>query len=238
MSELWIGTSGYQYDHWKGCFYPEDLPKKRWFDFYSEQFDTVEINNSFYRLPGKNTFSDWASRAPEGFLYVFKYSRFGTHMKHLKDPEDHLEKFLDASEPCHDEMGPVLVQLPPRWKVDLSRLSEFLEAAPEDVRWAIELRDSTWLCDSVFELLAKHRAALVVHDMLEDHPREATTDFMYFRFHGKRYTGSYSPQYLSARAEEFRGHLDAGRDVYAYFNNDDKGYAVDNALTLKRFMAA
>ena len=233
---LRIGTSGYQYDHWRGVFYPTGLPKARWFDHYCRAFDTVEINNTFYGLPRRETFEAWHDQAPQGFCYALKFSRYGSHLKHLKDPERSLDAFLPRADVLATHLGPILVQLPPRWSLDRGRLEDFLRATPSCYRWVLEFRDPSWLCSPVYQLLREHDAALCVHDMIEDHPRFATADWVYFRFHGDHYQGSYSSQYLTARAREIRAHLRAGRDVYAYFNNDAEGHAVRNAETLRKYI--
>ncbi len=234
--ELRIGTSGYQYDHWKGGFYPEDLPRERWFERYAEAFDTVEINNTFYHLPGASTFDAWHDAAPPGFRYALKYSRYGTHMKKLKDPEGPLDAFLERAERLKSFLGPILVQLPPHWGADPGRLAAFLDAAPRRRRWAVEFRDPSWLHRPVYDVLADHDAALVWHDLIEDHPRRVTAGWVYERFHGEDYGGGYTPQFLTAEAARLRAHRDAGRDVYVYFNNDLGGHAVHDALALRRYL--
>ncbi len=234
--ELNVGTSGYQYDHWREVFYPEGLPKTRWFDHYASQFDTVEINNTFYNLPQAKTFRAWRERAPEGFCYALKFSRYGTHLKRLKDPSASVGMFLERAEELGPHLGPILVQLPPNWSVNAERLAGFLRAAPKRHRWALEFRNKDWLCETVFDLLREHNAALCVHDLLEDHPRVVTAGWVYLRFHGDHYAGSYTPQALSGAARRIRRHLADGRDVYAYFNNDAEGYAAANALDLRRYV--
>ena len=231
-----IGTSGYQYDHWRGSFYPNALPKKEWFAHYARHFDAVEINNTFYHLPSAETFEHWREAAPTGFCYALKFSRYGSHLKCLKDPEATVGKFLDAARRLNEYLGPVLVQLKPNWTSDLPRLRAFLETVPRDVRWAVEFRNPDWLRPEAFDLLREFNAALCVHDMLPDHPRETTADWVYLRFHGDHYHGSYSPQFLTALAGRIREHLDEGRDVHAYFNNDAEGFAVENARDLMRYL--
>ena len=237
--EVRVGTSGYQYDHWKGVFYPDDLAKDHWFEHYAGHFDTVEINNTFYNLPESSTFDSWHDRAPNGFRYVLKYSRYGTHMKKLKDPEGPLNMFLERAERLKSFLGPVLVQLPPNWGCNPDRLDAFLTAAPKRHRWSIELRDTSWLCDEVYAILRDHGAALCIHDMFPDHPEEITADWVYLRFHGpqhtRKYQGEYPYQTLQGVAERIRGYLDDGKDVYAYFNNDQHGYAVENAKQLREY---
>ena len=236
-TNIHIGTSGYQYDHWKGVFYPEDAPKNKWFGHYVKHFDTVEINNTFYNMPKAETFDDWKDAAPKGFCYVLKYSRYGTHMKKLKAPGDHLSYFLERAEHLGNMLGPILVQLPPNWNCNPGRLDEFLDAAPKKHRWAVELRDPDWLCDEIYGVLRAHNTPLVIHDMIPDHPRVVTADWIYLRFHGEDYGGSYSDSELEDVASRIKDHLSDDREVFAYFNNDAEGCAVQNALTLKEMLA-
>lgn len=238
-STVFIGTSGYQYNHWKGFFYPSDLPKQQWFDYYARHFDTVEINNTFYRLPEAHTFETWREQAPPGFCYSVKFSRFGTHLKHLKDPRSTIGLYLERAGRLQDSLGPTLVQLPPRWKPDPARLNAFLDEALDArprKRWTVEFRHPDWLCDEVYAILERHDAALCIHDMIADHPRRLTADWTYLRFHGGHYDGDYSHQFLSAEARRISAWLDQGLDVYAYFNNDLHGHAVHNAADLKRYL--
>ncbi len=231
-----VGTSGWQYRHWKGVVYPSDLKPAQWFAYYARHFDTVEINNTFYGLPNERTFDTWRERAPAGFCYVLKFSRYGTHIKRLKDPGDSIGTFLDRAERLGERLGPILVQLPPRFDVDTARLGGFLDAAGGRHRWVLEFRNPTWLCEDVYALLRRHNAALCIHDLLPDHPRVVTADWVYLRFHGGP-GGTYTHQALTAVAGRVRDHLEAGRDVYVYFNNDVHGHAVRNALDLKRYIS-
>lgn len=233
-----IGTSGYQYDHWQPVFYPENLAKDDWFTYYAKQFDTVEINNTFYHLPEAATFDRWHDQAPPNFRYALKFSRYGTHMKKLKDPENILGKFLNRAERLKTFLGPILIQLPPRWKPDAGRLAAFLEKAPRRHRWAVEFRDPRWLTDEIFRVLETHQAALCIHDMIENHCRRLTTDWTYLRFHGLQYAGSYSRQSLSFWEDWINKRLSEKKDVYAYFNNDAEGHAVKNALELRQYVSA
>ncbi len=234
--KLRVGTSGWQYDHWRGVFYPASLPKNRWFSHYAEHFDTVEINNTFYHLPSETTFDSWHDQAPAGFCYALKFSRYATQMKKLKDPDATIGSFVERARRLGSLLGPILVQLPPRWKPDCGRLRAFFDAAPRDVRWAVEFRDAAWLCDRVFGILHDANAALVIHDMLPGHPREVTADWVYMRFHGVDYSQDYSRQQLTGAAEWVRGQLRAGADVYAYFNNDANACAVANARDLRCYV--
>jgi uncharacterized protein YecE (DUF72 family) len=232
--QLRVGTSGYQYDHWKGVFYPADLPRSEWFAFYARHFDTVEINNTFYRLPEPHVFDAWRAAAPDGFLYTVKFSRYGTHRKRLKDPRQPVQLFVSRARRLRASLGPVLVQLPPHWRVNIERLEAFVSVIPVTLRWTIEFRDPSWLCETVFDLLAARNIALCVHDMIPQHPWRITAGFTYLRFHGRRYRGSYPARTLATYAGRIREHAADGRDVYAYFNNDIGGHAVRNALELRR----
>ncbi len=238
--KLRVGTSGYQYDHWRGVLYPDEAPKREWFGLYTRQFTTVEINNTFYHLPAATTFDNWRDQAPRGFCYALKYSRYGSHLKHMKDPHQHVDRFVERAKRLGAYLGPILVQLPPHWRVDLERLDSFLAALPRGHRWAVELRDATWLCERVYSALRRHSVALCIHDLLPDHPSELTAGWTYLRFHGpapeRKYAGSYPYQALRAAAQRIDQWLSAGCDVHAYFNNDERGHAVQNALDLLRFV--
>lgn len=209
------------------------------FEFYARHFNTVEINNSFYRLPTATTFDAWRESSPKGFCYAVKASRFITHMKKLKDPESSSEKFFLVAERLRDKLGPILFQLPPRWKVNVERFSEFLAALPSGHRYVIEFRDESWFVEPVFELMRKHSVAFCIHDFADMKvPHEITADFSYVRFHGPtsaKYWGSYSDQDLRAWAKRIKGWK--LKTVYAYFNNDPGGEAVKNALAFKKFLA-
>jgi uncharacterized protein YecE (DUF72 family) len=196
----------------------------------------VEINNTFYNLPKPETFSNWRKKVPAGFCFALKFSRYGTHRKKLKDPQKFLPNFIEAASILQDKLGPILVQLPPKWNANPERLDEFLEKVPSKFRFTIEFRDPSWLIDSVFSVLERYGAALCVHDLIDDHPDRLTADWVYYRFHGKDYGGDYSHQKLSVVADALVAHHAAGRDVYAYFNNDLGGHAIHNALDLKKFV--
>ena len=235
--KLRIGTSGYHYDHWKEVFYPRHLPKKGWFAYYARHFDTVEINNTFYHLPQAQSCDVWREQAPPGFRYALKFSRYGSHLKRLKEPHASIAQFLDRATRLRESLGPILVQLPPHWAPDPARLAGFLEAAPSVYRWAIEFRDPRWLCEEVYAILRRSAVALCIHDLIADHPRCLTTDWTYLRFHGVGGGGSYTPQALTAQARRIDRYLSDGLDVFAYFNNDAHGYAVRNAADLRRHLS-
>jgi uncharacterized protein YecE (DUF72 family) len=232
-----IGTSGWHYKHWLGLFYPEKLSPKEMLGYYSKHFDTVEINNSFYHLPAPSTFESWRENSPKTFVFAVKGSRFITHMKKLKDPESSTAKFFAGAEGLGRKLGPILFQLPPRWHVDLERLSDFLSAIPRDHRYSFEFRDPSWHTKEVFELLRKHNAAFCIYDLAgQETALEITAEFTYVRFHGPgeaRYAGSYPIQTLkkwATRIKEWQRDLSG---IYVYFNNNVGGHAVRNAKELR-----
>jgi uncharacterized protein YecE (DUF72 family) len=233
---LRIGTSGYHYDHWRGVFYPTDLAQQHWFAYYAHYFDTVEINNTFYHLPQAASFERWREQAPPHFCYALKFSRYGSHLKRLLGPDASIGRFLERAHRLRESLGPILVQLPPHWTPDPARLAGFLQAAPRTDRWAIEFRDPRWLCDEVYAILQRAAAALCIHDLIADHPRCLTTDWTYLRFHGGSDGGNYPRQALTAYATQIDQYLADGLDVFAYFNNDAHGYAVQNAADLRRYL--
>ena len=234
-----VGCSGWQHKPWRGVVYPERLPQRRWFEHYSTLFDTVEINNTFYRLPPVTTVERWREQAPPSFCYSLKVGAFGSHRMKLRDAASWLPNHLDRAQRLGPHLGPNLVQLPPKWRVNPQRLDEFLTAAPPDMRWAVELREPSWLCDDVFDVLSRHGAALCLHDLLADHPWQRTTDWVYVRFHGPDalahpYAGRYGRERLEPVAERLERWLDQGYDLFAYFNNDIGAHAVVDAGWLRR----
>ncbi len=230
-----VGCSGWAYRHWRGVVYPAELPQRRWFEHYAAMFDTVELNNTFYRLPPVTTVEGWAVQAPPGFVYALKLGAFGSHRMKLRDAVSWLPNHVDRARRLGLALGPTLVQLPPRWRRDVGRLDEFLSVAPTTMRWAVELRDPSWLHDDVFDVLRRHGAALAIHDLLEGHPWIRTTDWAYVRFHGpdattEQYAGRYGGRRLARAARQLDTWLAGGHDVYAYFNNDAGGAAVLDAI--------
>ncbi len=238
MSELRVGCSGWSYKDWRGIVYPSDIPQRRWFEHYQSLFDTVELNSTFYRLPTPEAVEKWEAAAEPGFLFALKLGGFGSHRMKLRDAASWLPNHLDRVERLGAHLGPNLVQLPPRWKRNVERLDEFLSLAPRHIRWAVELREPSWVHDDVFGVLRTHGAALCIHDLLPDHPFELTTDWTYVRFHGpdainRPYHGSYGEERLRQWADRLQPVLEDGRDVYAYFNNDWYGHAVTDAIALR-----
>lgn len=238
-SAVRVGCSGWQYRHWRGDFYPSDLHSSRWLEFYASRFDTVEINNSFYRLPEASVFASWRRRVPPRFVFAVKASRYLTHMKKLKDPAEPLKRFFSRAQQLGPKLGPVLYQLPPRWPVNVDRLRTFLEHLPPRRQHAIEFREPSWYCDEVFALLEQHRVALCLHDMPGSASRRlAVGPFVYVRFHGvTRYGGRYDDETLESWAEWLAPRAREGMRVYAYFNNDAGGHAPRDAVRLREAIA-
>jgi len=239
--KLYVGTSGWNYKHWKGKFYPEGLKQKEWLKFYSEHLQTIEINNSFYRLPDIATFKTWREAAPEKFIFAVKGSRYITHMKKLKDPEQSSRKLLTHIKYLKEKLGPVLFQLPPYWKFNKERLEKFLKSLPGKYRYTFEFREKTWWNDDTFGLLTDHNAAFCIYELAGTlTPKEITADFVYLRLHGPgdRYQGDYSRNELAGWAGDISEWQKQNKDVYIYFDNDDSGYAVKNALELKEMMSS
>jgi uncharacterized protein YecE (DUF72 family) len=243
VAKAWIGCSGWSYDHWVGVLYPEGLPKTKWRDAYAAEFDTVELNASFYRWPGTKRFQRWGEVLPDGFRMATKASRWITHARRLRDPEDAWAgRLRDAWQALGDRAGPVLLQLHPEHQRDDERLGDFLSRLPDGLPVAVELRHPSWQADEVFALLERHRAACVV--MSGAHLScllRATAPFVYVRLHGPSqdhlYAGSYSDDDLGLWAERIQEWLGQGRDVWAYFNNDGAGHAVHNARRLRQLLA-
>lgn len=230
-----IGTSGWNYKHWKGNFYPENIADADEFSFYKKKFKTVEINSSFYHLPPASSFSAWKKQSPAGFIFSVKASRYITHNKKLITNDDSLKNFLQQVRCLKEKLGPVLFQLPPGWKKNSLRLKEFLEQLPSKYRYTFEFRNPTWLDEEIYELLKSHNCAFCIYDLAQFlTPSVVTTDFVYIRFHGpgNKYQGSYSKIFLKKWAKKIISWKEAGLDVYVYFDNNQEGYAAFNAQTL------
>jgi uncharacterized protein YecE (DUF72 family) len=236
MAQVRIGCSGWNYKHWRELFYPKGLPVSRWFAFYAEHFDTVEINNSFYMLPRGETFDKWREQAPPGFCYAVKANRFITQAKKLIDCEEPLERMMPLFRRLAPTLGPVLYQLPARLKLNLQRLETFLQLVPKDVTNVFEFRDTSWYVPETLALLERHGASFCAHDMPGSaSARWAVGPIAYVRFHGGegKYWGRYSDEGLLGWTDWIVGQVQGGRDVWCYFNNDIDGHAIHDAQTLK-----
>lgn len=237
--KFYIGTSGWHYDHWKGPFYPQDLPAKKYLDYYLEVLSTVEINRTFYSLPLKKVFLGYAKKVPASFIFSVKASRFITHVKRLKDPKPSLRRLFSRIEGLGPHLGPILFQLPPQWKVNKERLHAFLKALPKDHRYVFEFRNASWLNPEVYDLLKQYNAGFCIYELAHFiTPAIATADFLYVRLHGPKqaYGGKYSLPTLKKWARLFRQMANKGKDVYCYFDNDEAAYAALNAKTLQQLL--
>jgi uncharacterized protein YecE (DUF72 family) len=220
--------------HWVKNFYPADCRQGELLPFYSKHFDTVEINTSFYGLPERRTVDEWTGLVPDEFLFAVKASRYITHMKKLKDSAEAVHNFLDSLGGLGKQLGPILFQLPPRWKRNEQRLSAFLDILPAG-DYAFEFRNRSWFEPEVYELLSRHETAFCIYDLDGKlSPRKVTADFVYVRLHGPDgpYRGRYDVQTLSGWAGRCAGWARQGRNVFCYFDNDESGYAAQNALEL------
>jgi len=239
-AEIRIGTSGWHYKHWVGNFYPQKFPASKMLAFYQERFDTVELNNSFYRLPKLETFQCWRDATPPDFLFAVKASRFITHMKKLKDPENALENFIPREESLGEKLGPILFQLPPHWPVNLERLEAFLEVLTPSHRYTFEFRDPSWHDPAVYRALGRHNAAFCLYELDGfEAPYQLTADFVYVRLHGpgRKYQGDYTSKQLRAWARRIGRWRDTVKAIYVYFDNDQAGYAAKNATELKAMLS-
>jgi uncharacterized protein YecE (DUF72 family) len=245
MPHILIGTSGWTYVSWKGTFYPEDLPSRRYLDFYAREFSTTEVNYSFYHLPKPQTYGNWAKQVPSGFVFAVKASRLITHTKRLLGVDQAWHTFVQHAQALGTHLGPILLQFPPSMKRDEARLADFLQGArtPEADAPALplvfEFRHETWFTEATYRLLQDHGAALCIADS-PAYPRRdlRTAEFAYFRYHGRSelFASSYTAGELRAEAEKIERFLGEGADVYVYFNNDVRGYALANARKLKTLL--
>ena len=237
VERIHIGTSGWHYSHWQGVFYPEEMAKKEFLKYYADHFQTVEINNSFYHLPKKETLTSWRNSVPSGFIFTVKASRYITHMKKLKDPSEPLHTLLETVEVLGDKLGPILFQLPPRWQFNPQRFDNFLDSLPANHRYAFEFRDPRWFNTSAYEMMSKHRAAFCIYELAGLlSPKEVTADFIYIRLHGpgEAYQGEYDTDALAGWAGAFYTWAKQGKEIFCYFDNDEAGYAAQDALRLQK----
>ncbi len=240
-AEARIGTSGFYYEHWRGILYPKALDKSHWFDYFCREFDTVEMNSTFYHLPKAKTLEHWDEKSPEDFLFSFKAPRSITHYKKLHDIHDELLRFLHLLKPIKHKIASVLFQLPPSLHRDETLLADFLAQLPHGGGWrfAIEFRHGSWEAESVYATLRHHGVAWVWHDYARrESPEIVTADFVYLRLHGPdgHYGGSYDDETLQTWAQRLRRQMEHHRSVFVYFNNDSEGNAVRDARQLKTMM--
>lgn len=235
-----IGTSGWSYNHWKEIFYPKTVRQKDWLDYYASLFKCVEINGSFYRLPTIEIVQLWNDKVPDDFIFCPKMSRFLTHMKKLRNPEEPLQRFFSVFEPLRKKMGPVLVQLPPQLKFNKEVAEHFYyewKTKYNAYEMVLEIRDNSWLCAESVDLLNKNNIGLVISQSgyLFPYSEMITATNIYVRFHGPKelYASSYSTQMLEEFAAKFLAWKADGHVIWAFFNNDIYGYAVEDAQRLQ-----
>jgi uncharacterized protein YecE (DUF72 family) len=228
-----IGASGWQYKHWRETFYPKGVPQRAWLDFYCERFQVVEVNNSFYRLPKPETFAAWAERTPDDFIVGVKVSRYLTHIKRLKDPEEPVARFMEHAKHLGRKLGPVLLQLPPTLKKDVAALDRTLGLFPDGLRLTVEFRHESWFDDEVQDVMRHHGAALTWADREERAiaPYWRTADWGYLRFHsGLDFPPPcYEKETMRVWAERLAAVYGAEDDVYVFFNNDPRACALRDA---------
>lgn len=233
-----IGTSGWMYDHWEGILYPPGLPKRKWLPFYAQFFDTVEINASFYHLPREKTFERWYEETPPSFLFAVKASRYITHVKKLKDVTEALYLFYRRVEFLREKCGPLLFQFPPHFSFHREAMESFLCELSPSFQYVFEFRHPSFFCEELYDLLRRHNVALCFADTPSfPYAEVVTTSFVYLRLHGARslYTHRYNEDELRFWAEKIKGWEGEYR-VYCYFDNDYAGFAVENALTLRKYL--
>jgi uncharacterized protein YecE (DUF72 family) len=237
--DIRIGTSGWYYNHWTELFYPAELPKSKWFEYYAGHFDTVEINNTFYHQPKQESIKRWQRLAPEHFIYSVKANRYITHIKRLKDAAEPLERFFEGVCLLKRKLGPILYQLPPSMRKDLDVLETFIKLLPKKRVAVFEFRHKSWFSEDTYKLLSEFNAGFCIHDMPGvPTPRVVTADIIYIRFHGPtgKYQGNYSKSALQSWAKWLKDRTKEVRSIYAYFNNDINANAIRNAKTLKELL--
>jgi uncharacterized protein YecE (DUF72 family) len=237
--KIHIGTSGWRYEHWQGSFYPEALTTDEMLAYYDRHLQTVEISSTFYQLPHQETLLAWRDTCQPGFIFAIKAHRSITHMKELGDASERLSLLLERIKVMECKLGPILFQLPPHRRFRVTRLNEFLEQLPDDYKYAFEFQDPTWHNSRTYEVLSRHGAAFCIYD-LDGHPspQEITADFVYTRLHGPQAAlgGQYDAGALLDWAGAFYSWAHQGKEIFCYFDNDEAGYAVNNALTLHKII--
>lgn len=234
--QIHIGTAGWSYDHWQGRFYPDGLARRDWLGYYAGQFRSVEINSSFYHLPAAATLQHWHDATPDDFVFTAKASRYITHLKKLNQPRQILPPLLERLAVLEEKLGALLFQLPPHWHFNAERLAALLDVVNGDCRCAFEFRDPSWFNEQCYTLLTQHHAALCLYELdgfLS--PEQVTADFVYVRLHGPgaAYRGRYGDDTLADWARACTRWAASGRQVYLYFDNDERAYAVHNAASLQ-----
>lgn len=236
-NKIYISTSGWVYKHWKNTFYPPNLSEKEYLKYYSQHFSTVEVNNSFYHLLNEASVQNWIKSVPKDFVFSIKASRYITHMKKLIDPEKTTKNFFESIKPFKNKIGAILFQLPPKFDFNPERLENLFKTIPDNYKYAFEFRDKRWFNNETYDILRKNNAALCIYNLGEfQTPKEITTDFTYIRFHGPGipYANKYSEEQLNDFSNDIINYNKKAKTVFGYFNNDEAGYAIENANELKQ----
>lgn len=234
-TSIHIGTSGWLYKHWKGRFYPDNLAEKKYLKYYSEHFLTVEVNSSFYHLLKNESTLNWVKSVPKNFVFAIKASRYITHMKKLKEPEKTTINFFECVKPFGGKIGPILFQLPPNFGYNAERFKSFCEILPKCYKYAFEFRNPSWFNNETYNILRQNNAAFCIYNLGHlQTSKEVTADFAYIRLHGNYGLGSgkYTGEQLEEFARDIRNFREQVKDVFCYFNNDEAGYAIENAAEL------
>jgi uncharacterized protein YecE (DUF72 family) len=231
-----VGTSGWQYNHWKGVFYPAGLKSEDRLQFYAQHLNTLELNVTFYRRVAQSTFQKWYDTVPPHFLFSVKMSRFITHIKRLNVDEESMGRFMDDVGVLKRKLGVILIQLPPSLKFDRALMEDFFNLLDRSHKYTVEARSDTFVNDQCFSLLESHKIAWCIADSGGRYPysEAITAPFLYLRFHGRNYSSDYSDLELQELASKIRGWA---RETYVYFDNDVSGYAVKNAMTLASMLS-
>jgi uncharacterized protein YecE (DUF72 family) len=234
-----IGTSGWRYEHWRGSFYPKSLSTDKMLAYYSQHLQSVEIKSSFHQLPQKDTFLTWRNTCHPKFKFTIKAHRYITHIKMLKDAIKTLSLMLERIKILEFNLGPILFELPSRWRFNVNRLDEFLDQIPNHYNYAFEFRDPSWYNSKTYKILSKHGASFCIYDLAgHQSPKEITADFVYIRLHGPQGSsgGKYDNNSLIEWANTFYSWAHEGKEIFCYFDNDESGYAVSNALKLHKMI--
>ena len=237
-NRIYVGTSGWNYDHWKEVFYESGCPKSKWLQFYAKHFASVEVNATFYHSMKPRTFENWRNNTPDGFIWAVKSNRYITHIKRLKDVAEPLKKFFSDLRGLKEKLGPVLFQFPPNLAFDEKVFQAFCQELPENRRYTVEARHPSWIEEDALSALKRHQIAWCISDTAGRFPycETVTTDFIYIRLHGSKelYASNYSEDELNKWVEKINKW---DKDAYVYFDNDAKGHAPKNALRLKELLA-
>ena len=236
QGNIHIGTSGWYYDHWIGRFYPENIKKQTLFQYYQQYFNTVELNNTFYRLPKKESTQKWAEQAGDSFIFSIKASRYITHIKKLKDPDLSCQRFFQAIEPLGEYQGPILFQLPPGWSCNRQRLEKFLQNLPPNYQYVFEFRNESWWNNEIYQILEDYQATFCIFDLSSRQTPIITTNrIVYIRLHGPQnaYQGCYSQKDLEKWYDKIKLWREKKKEIFCYFDNDQNAFAAHNAWQLK-----